>query len=215
SSVYTLMFLSKNVRTPQTSPPPHFTPFQNKFAGANTLPPSPNPFALYPSGGPPPPPADLTRLNALYTQWDGGLTNPLLANEVAQEIWFILDNMIKNKYTNIQNIVIVGGDNIIPFYRVPDETVIANEADYAQQLGTNVLNPAQPLYNSLFYRFVQTDNFYADRKPTPWRGRALYLPDLAIGRLVESPADINRYLDGYVAANSYTIRGDLASTQGA
>src|SRR5262249_61649459 len=97
----------------------------------------------------------------------------------------------------------------------PDETVIANEADYAQQLGTNVLNPAQPLYNSLFYRFVQTDNFYADRKPTPWRGRALYLPDLAIGRLVESPADINRYLDGYVAANSYTIRGDLAFTQGA
>src|SRR6185369_9422549 len=90
----------------------------------------------------------------------------------------------------------------------------ANEADYAQQLGASVLNPTKPLYGSLFYRFTQTDNFYADRKPTPWRGRALFLPDLPIGRLVESPIDINHYLNGYITAitNPYTIRGDLAYT---
>ena len=77
-----------------------------------------------------------------------------------------------------------------------------------------MLNSGQPLYGSLFYRFIQTDNFYADRKPTPWRGRALFLPDLAIGRLVESPTDINHYLNGYLTAisNPYTIRGDLAYT---
>jgi hypothetical protein len=135
-----------------------------------------------------------------------------MANEVAQQIWFITDGLIKTFFPSIQNIALIGGDNIIPFYRVPDETVIANEADYAQQLGASVLNQAKPLYGSLFYRFVQTDNFYADRKPTPWRGRALFLPDLAIGRLVENPRDILRYLDGYITTNSYTIRGDLAYT---
>jgi hypothetical protein len=151
-------------------------------------------------------------LTGLYTQWDNNATNPLMANEVAQEIWFILDTLIKTRYVNIENIALVGGDDIIPFYRVPDETTIANEADYAQQLGASVLNSSRPLYGSLFYRFIQTDNMYADRKPTPWRGRALFLPDLAIGRLVESPRDILRYLDGYITTNSYTIRGDLAFT---
>ena len=125
----------------------------------------------------------------------------------------MLNRLIIGKYPNAENIVIVGGDNIIPFYRVPDETVIANEADYAQQLGTTVLNSGQPLYGSLFYRFIQTDNFYADRKPTPWRGRALFLPDLAIGRLVESPRDIHALSERLShATNSYTIRGDLAYT---
>jgi len=157
-------------------------------------------------------PAHISYLDSLYSQWDSDRSNPLLANEVAQQIWFMLDRLIKDKYPATENIALFGGDSIIPFYRVPDDTVIANEADYIQQLGTTVLNPAQPLYGSLFYRFVQTDNFYADRKPTPWRGRALYIPDLSIGRLVESPTDINHYLDGYLATNSYTIRGDLAFT---
>ena len=40
----------------------------------------------------------------------------------------------------------------------------------------------------------------------------MFLPDLPIGRLVESPHDILSYLDGYIATNSYTIRGDLANT---
>ena len=89
-----------------------------------------------------------------------------MANEVAQQIWFIMDNLIKTLFPSVENIALIGGDNIIPFFRVPDDTVIANEADYAAQLGTTVLNSGQPLYGSLFYRFVQTDNFYADRKPT-------------------------------------------------
>ena len=50
---------------------------------------------------------------------------------------------------------------------------------------------------STFYRRIQTDNYYADRRPTPWRGRGLYLPELAIGRLVETTDDIWHYLKAY------------------
>ena len=99
--------------------------------------------------------------------------------------------------------MLVGGDNAIPFFRVPDETKISNESDYYSQLtSAGALNTGRGAANktyiggSTFYRFIQTDNYYADRKPTPWRGRALYLPELAIGRLVETPDDIWHYLEG-------------------
>ncbi len=74
-----------------------------------------------------------------------------------------------------------------------------------------MLSPTSALRGSLFYHFIQTDNFYADRSPTPWRGRSLYIPDLAVGRLVESPVDINHYLAGYLATDGFDIRADVAS----
>jgi hypothetical protein len=70
-----------------------------------------------------------------------------------------------------------------------------------------------PLAGSLFYHFIQTDNFYADRSPTPWHGRALYLPDLGIGRLVEQPAEIMHYLNSYLAPNQYVT--DAGNSDGA
>ena len=38
----------------------------------------------------------------------------------------------------------------------------------------------------------------ADRRPTPWRGRELFLPDMGIGRLVERPTEIMHYINGYL-----------------
>jgi hypothetical protein len=37
---------------------------------------------------------------------------------------------------------------------------------------------------------IFTDDFYTDDAPNLWRGRELYIPDLASGRLVESPSEI-------------------------
>jgi hypothetical protein len=140
---------------------------------------------------------DVNHLKTLYQEWDNNADQPLYANEVAQQIWYMIDALITQKFPSIEYLVIVGGDNIIPFYRVPDETTLTNESTYFQQQRDNqgsLFANNTPLRGSLFYNFIQTDNFYADRQPTPWRGRALYIPDLAIGRLVEHPADINRYL---------------------
>ena len=157
---------------------------------------------------------DVDRLANLYSEWDNNPTQPLYANEVAQQIWYIVERAIRDYYPSVENIVIVGGDDVIPFYRVPDETTLANEAEYDAQLRASpkagyVTNSA--LSGSMFYRMMMTDDFYADRQPTAWRGRALYLPDLAIGRLVEQPADILAYLNSFRNSpdqNPYVIRGD-------
>jgi hypothetical protein len=159
-------------------------------------------------------PADANALTALYNLWDAAPDQPLRANEVAQQIFNILNRAITSYYRNTTDIVIVGGDAIIPFYRVPDETQFGNESQYAATLrATGAAKQNSALDGSLFYHFIQTDNFYADRDPTPWRGRALYLPDMGIGRLVEHPTDIMHYLNGYLASSDYTI--DASTSSGA
>jgi hypothetical protein len=163
---------------------------------------------------------NVNALSALYDQWDPQIpslslnapvesySQPLLANEVAQQIWYILDRAITDYYSGTTDLVLVGGDDLIPFYRIQDETTIANERDYYDELtAKGALVAESPLAGSLFYQFVQTDNFYTDRLPTPWRGRALYIPDLASSRLVESPTDIMHYLNAQ-EFSGYTIRAD-------
>lgn len=91
----------------------------------------------------------------------------------------------------IHYITIVGGDRVIPLYRVPDETLIANESEYLNQSG---VIPASQLGRSLFFKTILTDNFYGTLNTIPYRGRQLWLPDLAVGRIVESENDILNYL---------------------
>jgi predicted outer membrane repeat protein len=158
-------------------------------------------------------PADLNHLKNLYGAWDAEPGQPLLANEVARQIHNILDHAIARYYPNVTSLVVVGGDKIIPFYRTPDEMDFGPESDYRTELRGS-LQANKALDGSLLYRFTQTDNFYADRLPTAWRGRELYLPDQAIGRLVESPGDIVHYLRGYLnsnSANPFTISVDAST----
>jgi hypothetical protein len=162
-------------------------------------------------------PDDLAAVNNQYAAWDSSTENrrnPLQANELAQQLWYVLDRAITNYYTGTTDIVLVGGDDIIPFYRVPDEVPLANESAYYTSLKRDsVLAEDSALAGSLFYHFMQTDNFYADRAPTPWRGRALFLPDLGIGRLVERPSEIMHYLGGYLTQNDFTV--DASGSTGA
>ncbi|MEP7190041.1 MAG: hypothetical protein ABI901_12690, partial [Roseiflexaceae bacterium] len=162
-------------------------------------------------------PDDLAAVNSQYAAWDSSTENrrnPLQANELAQQLWYVLDRAITNYYTGTSDIVLVGGDDIIPFYRVPDEVPLANESAYYTTLKRDgVLAEDSALAGSLFYHFMQTDNFYADRAPTPWRGRALFLPDLGVGRLVERPSEIMHYLGGYLTQSDFTV--DASGNAGA
>jgi Domain of unknown function DUF11/Cysteine-rich secretory protein family len=157
---------------------------------------------------------DAQHLSLLYQEWDADLSQPLKANAVAQQIGMALDSLLLTRYPNAKYLVIVGGDEIIPFFRTPDETTDGNEKAYYDQIHALAGNPNQAtssLYGDLLYRFVKTDNYYADRVPTPYHGHYLYVPDLATGRLVERPSDIRHYLNGYLATGKYTIAADQTS----
>ncbi|NTW01978.1 MAG: peptidase, partial [Oscillochloris sp.] len=118
-------------------------------------------------------------------------------------------------FTKVENIVLVGGDNVLPFFRLPDLTTVANEADYATYLASldskGIIDSSKPQGAALKRRMVLSDNPYGTDKPMRFQGFPLYAPNRAIGRLVESPEDILRYLNRWSYLNTYTI--DLRSVQ--
>ena len=135
-------------------------------------------------------------LVAAYAIWDAQPTNPNAANYVAQAIKSLLYRLAP-AYRNLQYLVIIGGDDLIPYFRVADEARVANERNYAGDVAANPL-----LAQSASERYLLTDDYYAGLLPIAYRGRELYLPQLSIGRLVETPSDIVRQINTFLAAPS-------------
>jgi hypothetical protein len=141
---------------------------------------------------------DRNVLHDLRRALDEHPTDVPRANEIASFIKSGIDLAITTYYPSTVNLVLVGGDTIIPFYRVSDETAFFNQSVYYTLLNTSGnLNDETLLAASLRGSYILTDNYYADSEPTPWRGRYLYMPDMAVGRLVETPQHIFDYLTSY------------------
>jgi len=92
--------------------------------------------------------------------------------------------------------VIIGDDLMIPFYRVPDDAYVANESTYAAY---STVDEDTSTYAALDLGYIPTDDFYADHSPLLWRGRELYVPDLAIGRLVETPGEVEGMIGAFLS----------------
>ncbi|RLC61196.1 MAG: hypothetical protein DRI48_11025, partial [Chloroflexi bacterium] len=142
-------------------------------------------------------------VSATYHTWDNGnACDPQVANQVAQAIKEQVVAPYLDAYPSIRYLVLVGDDRMIPFYRVPDDAYLANEAAYTLRAG---LLPANSTFAALHLGFILTDDFYADHSPLLWRGRELFLPDLSLGRLVESPSQVRTLI------HTFLDRGGLHS----
>ena len=113
----------------------------------------------------------------------------------------INDNIITDDLRpQLDHIVILGGDDIIPMARLADKTTIANEYDFRHEFdgdlaGSGELNAfTAPLWESM----IRSDEPYGDAAARSLGDRYLYVSDIALGRVVESPAEIVDALDTYV-----------------
>ncbi len=174
-------------------------------------------------------PGNTSTMTDVYQLWDANKDNPFYANYVAG----VIDNVIEAVTTdgvsgpgatggdlfvgasdtippiffpNLRNVVLVGGDEIIPHYRLPDLTEIANESEYADYLksidANGIIRSDSALGAALRYRMLLTDNVYGAGKPYRFYGFPFFVPSLAVGRIVENPDQIARFVDYY--ANNTT-----------
>jgi hypothetical protein len=119
-----------------------------------------------------------------YTEWAANRSSVYYANRVAATIKSLL-SAVRTSYPNLKYIVLVGDDDVIPLWRAIDESPIANERDYDGLIAT------QPIGAAFAQKFFLTDDYYAQFEPLNWHGRELFLPQYALGRLVETPEEMS------------------------
>ncbi|MBI4338611.1 MAG: hypothetical protein HY680_01515, partial [Chloroflexi bacterium] len=140
--------------------------------------------------------------SGLYDGWDSNPCSIDAVNGLTASIQAEVQSQLSANPT-IKYVVIVGSDDVVPYRRVPDETVISNERYY---LIGSFLRPGSPLYTSVRQGYNLTDDYYVDRNPSPWQGRLLYLPDVPIGRLVETPQEIRNTAEAFLGSDGLLRR---------
>ena len=137
----------------------------------------------------------------IFDGWDANHCSIDLVNNVSSSIREILVDRLKEaQYSGVKYILFVGDDNIIPHRRVPDETVISNERLYVPE---SFLEPGSSLYTSTWKGYNLTDDYYTDDVPEPFQGRAMYVPDIATARLVETPNEIMSLIQSFIASDGF------------
>lgn len=145
-------------------------------------------------------------------QADRNLACSTAKNVVATEIKRIVDgyraaNVDSNGKTTLQYIVLAGGANTIPYFQVPDIAGLANEKDYVVPVKPSTASEA-----GLKTNLVQGQDNYGTQTFLNRGDHTFAVPDLAVGRLVDTANDISTVVDAYIATNGViTPRSSLVT----
>ncbi|HLE13827.1 MAG TPA: choice-of-anchor Q domain-containing protein, partial [Anaerolineales bacterium] len=125
---------------------------------------------------------------------------PFAKNQVAYAIKNIVDNYrAKNP---LEYVVIIGSDEVVPFFRHADQAMLANEKNYAPPVLDDTASQA-----SLKLGYVLSQDRYGTDLEISHKDESFPIPDLAVGRVVETASDATRMLDAYLNPN----RGGILS----
>jgi len=145
---------------------------------------------------------------AAYAAWTASastLADNALANGVADAIRGLTLSLFASG-PNIEYLVIVGDDRVIPFRRIGEGNLSQLESKYALSLGITSTVAA-----ALAQDKILTDDYYTDKEPSQWKGNELYIPDYASGRLIETPAEIIGVIDTFLAGQETKLERALVS----
>jgi hypothetical protein len=135
---------------------------------------------------------------AAYAEWDAHPCSVAAANGVVDAINAVVDGAADG-LPQLRNIMLVGGDTVLPHRRVADLVSLANETTYADSL---VFGGHETPQSAAARRgMVFSDDAYGDFDPQTWTAGNLYVPDVGLGRLVETPAEIVGQLAQYAASS--------------
>ncbi len=140
--------------------------------------------------------------------WDEAPCEISRANDVVREVVGVLGGYYAQ--ADIEYVVMVGSDTVIPMARLADRTLLGNEQNYA---GTFADETGTALYAALASGTFLSDDPFVDLAPNLGSGSAIYVPVQSLGRLVESPTQIIDQLAVF-AASGGQIRTDSGSVLG-
>ncbi len=143
-----------------------------------------------------------------YGEWTA-TQEALLSNDKANAVASAIRNLVLNFLStapNIEYIVLVGDDRALPQRRVPQGNISRLEHVYAPKATANTT-----LWAALQADMILTDDYYGDKEPTVRQGREFYISDYALGRLIETPTEIEGVIDAFLADDTTEIQRALVT----
>ena len=120
-------------------------------------------------------------------------------NLVAQAIRDIVDTY-RDANGTLTYVTIIGNDGVIPFFRYPDTAGIGPENNYVPPvLGTSTSQASLQGNNTL------GQDAYGAVSDLALKGTVLPVPDLSVGRVVETAAEIDGQLQQYLGLTDQTL----------
>jgi CSLREA domain-containing protein len=135
------------------------------------------------------------RVAAAYQQADKFTACPYAENLVAQAVKGIVDQY--RAVNTLQYVVIVGNDKTIPFFRYPDQALLASEKNYVPP----VLDDT-PSQASLKLGYVLGQDEYGSSQEISSKESNIPIPDLPVGRLVETASEVTGMLNAYLGTQA-------------
>ncbi|HEY2878042.1 hypothetical protein [Nocardioides sp.] len=141
--------------------------------------------------------AQSPRVQALWTQVAGHPTCPYAVNLVAGAIKELVHGF---RNDNSAYVVLAGGDDVIPFFRYPDVSGLGEESQFSPPVRDDTPSGA-----SLKADQVQSQDAYGSDTTVTISGVTLPVPDLAVGRLVKTPDEIESTVTHYLTLPNGTL----------
>ena len=133
-----------------------------------------------------------TQVNAFSEQAQAHPACVYAMNLQASSIKGVVDGF-RAFHPELKYIVLVGNDHAIPFFRYTDSALLASEIDYSPPVLDDTTSQA-----SLKSGYTLSQDAYGASKEISYKASTLPVPDLPVGRLVETASDINHLLDAYL-----------------
>ena len=131
---------------------------------------------------------------------DGDACDPNTVNDAVREIAALIAELRNaDPATTIDNIIVAGDDDIVPFARLVDDTTIANETSFSWTFSGDDPLVANTLFGAAEGGFYLSDEPYGDLDPIKAGPRTLFVTDTSLGRLVETPSEIAGQIATYIA----------------
>ena len=112
-------------------------------------------------------------------------------NLVAEEIKNIVDS---NRNAELEYVVLVGGDDSIPFFRYPDQALLGPEQDYDPPVADDSASQA-----ALRLNYILGQDEYGSRFSVSAGDGDIPIPELAVGRVVETAPEAMGVIDAYLS----------------
>nr|BFF09908.1 hypothetical protein GCM10025699_12110 [Microbacterium flavescens] len=140
-----------------------------------------------------------------------------------------VQSVVDSSGAEVRSVVVVGGDDVIPFAPVAQNTAQFNESGHAADLRLDELpdgspcpevsgglpDPcATPLSAAAAGDYILTDDPYGLADAYQSLGGYLYVPTVALGRLVDTPEQIVAQLDRYRGSLTGLLEADTSLTGG-